>query len=156
MAGCASAFLLESPVWAARVRNLRPWPALASTSFFLLVVDPVLTSWFPLHSRANAIVRLVFPTIEAFAISLTLLILAIGSRSTAYRVLNWRISRHVGKLSYSLYIWQQLFLTPSSATRLVSLLWRLFAIYVVSLSSYLYFERPLVKLRRSFRHGVSV
>jgi peptidoglycan/LPS O-acetylase OafA/YrhL len=156
MAGCASAFLLESPAWNARIRKIPVWPTLAVTSFFLLVADPFFTNHFEFHSRANAIARLIIPTFEAWAIALTLLVMVAGKPGAARRVLNWRVSSHIGKLSYSMYIWQQLFLAPGSVTRLVSLLWRLLAIYLVSFCSFNFFERPFIKLRSRFRPGVSV
>ncbi len=116
----------------------------------------MLSSHFANHSRANAIIRLIFPTFEALAIALTLLVVIAGKPGVAYRVLNWRVCTHVGKLSYSLYIWQQLFLEPNSAARIASLLWRLLAIYAVSSCSFNFLERPFLRLRSKFRHGVSV
>lgn len=156
MAGCAAAFLLESPAWNARIRKIPVWPTLAATSIFLLVVDPILSSHFALHSRANAIIRLIFPTIEALTIALTLLVVVAGKAGMARHVLNWRISSHIGKLSYSLYVWQQLLLPPNSAAGVFSLLWRLLAIYLIAFSSFNFLERPFLKLRSKFRHGVSV
>jgi peptidoglycan/LPS O-acetylase OafA/YrhL len=156
MVGCASAFLLESPAWNARIKKIPVLPTLAATSIFLLVADPFFTNHFGLHSRANAIARLIVPTFEALAIALTLLIVVAGKPGMARSVLNWRVSTHIGKLSYSLYIWQQLFLAPHTATRFFPLLWRLPAIYVVSFCSFNFFERPFIKLRSRFRPGVSV
>jgi peptidoglycan/LPS O-acetylase OafA/YrhL len=156
MAGCASAFLLESPAWRARIKKIPVWPALAATSFFLLVADPFFMNHFGLHSRANAIASLIIPTFEALGIALTLLVVVAGRPGTAFRLLNWRASSHIGKLSYSMYIWQQLFLAPHSVTRLFALLWRLPAIYLVSFCSFNFFERPFIKLRSRFRPGVSV
>jgi peptidoglycan/LPS O-acetylase OafA/YrhL len=156
MVGCTSAFLLESPVWNARIKKIPALSVLAATSFFLLVADPFFTNHFAFHSRANAIARLILPTFEAFAIALTLLVVVAGKPGMAFRALNWRVSSHIGKLSYSMYIWQQLFLAPGSVTRLVSLLWRLLAIYLVSFCSFNFFERPFIKLRSRFRPGVSV
>jgi peptidoglycan/LPS O-acetylase OafA/YrhL len=155
MAGCASAFLIESPVWNARIRKIPVWPALAATSLFLLVADPFLMDHFALHSRANAITRLIVPTFEAIAIALSLLVVVAGKPGMAQRVLNGRVITHFGKLSYSLYIWQQLFMAHS-ATRLAALLWRLPAIYLVSLCSFNFVERPFIRLRSRFRRGVSV
>jgi peptidoglycan/LPS O-acetylase OafA/YrhL len=156
MVGCAAAFLLESPAWNARIRRIPVWPTLIATSFFLLCANPVLTNPFTFRALGGAITRTVFPTFEALAIALTLLVVVAGKPGMARRVLNWRVSGHIGKLSYSIYIWQQLFLAPGSATRLVSLLWRLLAVYLVSFCSFNFFERPFIKLRSRFRHGVSV
>jgi peptidoglycan/LPS O-acetylase OafA/YrhL len=45
---------------------------------------------------------------------------------------------------------------PSAAANIFSLLWRLVAIYSVSFGSFRFIERPLLKLRSRFRHGVAV
>ena len=112
MAGCVSAFLLESPTWNTRIRKIPMWPALAAASFILLVAGPILTFHFTPLARANAIVNLIFPTIEAVTIAITLLVVVAGKPGMARHVLNWRVSSHIGKLSYSLYVWQQLLLPP--------------------------------------------
>lgn len=156
MAGCASAFLLASLAWAGRLRKVPVLPALAVTSFFLFVADPFLQLHFSLHSRANAIFRLVLPPFEAAAIAVTLLVLIAGSIGVAFRVINQPAARHVGRLSYSLYLWQQLFLLEDSATSIFSLLGRLLAVYVVAFCSFNFLERPLLRLRKRFRHGVAV
>ncbi len=93
---------------------------------------------------------------EAVAIALTLLVVVAGKPGLPSKVLNARVPTHIGKLSYSLYIWQQLFLYPGSAASILSLLWRLAAAYLVALCSFRFIERPFLKLRSRFRHGVTV
>jgi peptidoglycan/LPS O-acetylase OafA/YrhL len=53
MAGCASAFLIESSAWRERVRKMPVWLTLVATSSFLLVVNPILNSHPPGHSLAS-------------------------------------------------------------------------------------------------------
>lgn len=156
MAGCAAAFLLESPAWRARIGKIPARLALTASAAFLLIVDPALQNHFRAHSLGSELVRTGFPTLEALAIALTLLVVVAGRPGAAFRALNWRVSSHIGKLSYSIYIWQQFFLAPRSARRLFTLVWRLAAIYVVSYGSYRFFEQPFLKLRSRFRHGVAV
>jgi peptidoglycan/LPS O-acetylase OafA/YrhL len=162
MAGCAAAFLLESPVWRQRIGKLRAWPILAATSFFLLLAQPILTIHFATHPFVRTVTRATFPTIEAAAIALTLLVLAAGRHGVVFTVMNLRAVQHLGILSYSLYIWQQLFLAPSIGTGAIGALWywpallRLLLLYLVAFCSFNFLERPLLKLRSRFRHGVSV
>jgi peptidoglycan/LPS O-acetylase OafA/YrhL len=156
MAGCASAFLLDSPAWCDRIRKIPVLPALGATSTILLIVDPALLNHFPAHSTPFVIAQLFVPTIEAVAIALTLLVVVGGKPGMPFRLLNSRIPTHVGTLSYSLYIWQQLFLVPGAATSTLSLLCRLAATYLVAFCSFNFFERPFIKLRSRFRRGVSV
>ncbi len=73
------------------------------------------------------------------------------SRDWVGRVLNWKPVVFGGVLSYSLYLWQQLFLNR------YSIAWKnafpqnlLFAI-ASALASYLLLERPLLKLRHRLR-----
>jgi peptidoglycan/LPS O-acetylase OafA/YrhL len=156
MAGCASAFLIESPRWRNRIQRIPVWFALCTAGIFLLAVDPALADYFPAHSAASAILGLLLPTLEAVAIATTLLVLVAGNQGAAFRLLNSRILTHIGKLSFSLYIWQQLFLQPSSAPTILQLFLRLLGTYLASFCSFSFFERPLVKLRSKFRHGVAV
>jgi peptidoglycan/LPS O-acetylase OafA/YrhL len=162
MAGCAAAFLLESPVWRQRIGKLRVWPILAVASFFLLLAEPILGIHFATHPFVRTATRTFFPTIEAAAIALTLLVLVAGRRGVVFTVMNLRAAQHIGTLSYSLYIWQQLFLVPRIGTIAIGALWhwpvliRLLLLYLVAFCSFNFLERPLLKLRSRFRHGVSV
>lgn len=156
MAGCASAFLIESSVWRGRVLKMPVCLTLVATSSFLLVLNPILISHLSGHSFTSTAFNLIVPTIEAVAIALTLLVVVAGKQGLVFRTLNCRALVHLGKLSYSLYIWQQLFLLHRAATNIFSLLWRLLAIYLVAFCSFNFFERPFLKLRGKFRHGVSV
>lgn len=156
MAGCAAAFILESQEWKVRIERIPVRPALAATMLFLLVANPILATQLKLHSRQYAIVNLIRPPIEAVAIAVTLLILVAGKRGTAFRWANLPIAKHVGKLSYSLYIWQQLFLVVGHGPNAISLIWRLPVTYLVAFCSFNFLERPFVRLRSRFRHGVNV
>lgn len=156
MAGCAAAFLLDSPKYRARIRKIPVWQTLAASSFFLFFLDPLLANRFPNHSLANGIVRMTFPSLEAWTIALALLVLVAGTPGVVFQAVNARVSRHIGKLSYSIYIWQQLFLAPRSAMHLVSWAWRLPALSLVSYASFHFVERPFIKLRGKFRKGVAV
>jgi len=162
MAGCASAFLLESPVWRQRIVRIRVWPTLAATAFFLLVADPILDYRFAAPSFVRTVIHTIFPTIEAAAIAVTLLVLVAGRQGVIFKVVNLRAAQHVGKLSFSLYIWQQLFLVPSVGTSAPAfmlhsnVLYRWPLLYLAAFCSFNFLERPLIKLRSQFRHGVSV
>lgn len=156
MVGCASAFLLDSAAWRDRIRKIPVWPTLAITSTFLLIVEPILEQHFVPHTTPAVVINLVFPTLQAVAIALSVLAVVGGKPGVPFRLLNSRIPTHIGKLSYSIYIWQQLFLVPGFAPSTLSLLCRLAAVYLVAFCSFNFFERPFVKLRSKFRHGVTV
>lgn len=74
-----------------------------------------------------------------------------------YRALNWNWMRHLGILSYSIYIWQQMF--PGTAMTVfgradawwTNFPWWILAVLVVAHASYYLMERPLLGLRAKFR-----
>lgn len=156
MAGCASAYLLDSRDWAARIRKIPTWPALSAASLYILVANPMLGHLLASKTRLNTIIQLFLPTIETIAIALLLLILITEKHGLAFRTVNQPVARHIGKLSYSLYVWQQLFLPQGAAIGVVFLICRLVAIYFVAFCSFNFLERPFVGLRSRFRHGVTV
>ena len=156
MAGCASAYLIESSRWSNRIRKIPVWFALSVASLVLLFAIPMLNAHLRPHTRPYAVAALVLPTVEAALIAVALLVVIEGTKGIAFKVLNWPALQHIGKLSYGLYLWQQLFLAPYSSGSLVSLLLRLGATYLVALCSFTFFEKPFFGLRRHFRHGVAV
>ncbi len=91
---------------------------------------------------------------QAFGFALLLLQSALFPR--IYFPLNWRIVRQVGVLSYSIYIWQQLFCTDPANYGLPRVWFMSFhgwqwAVLVVALCSYYCLEKPLMALRARFR-----
>ena len=73
-----------------------------------------------------------------------------------YRILNWRWVRRVGVLSFSIYIWQQIFSTKPDRFGLGPVWWMSFPgwlipVLVVGFCSYYGLERPLMKLRSRLR-----
>ncbi len=73
-----------------------------------------------------------------------------------YKVLNYRPLAQIGVLSYSLYIWQQVFCTHPDAFGLNHVWWMTYPHWLVPVIgaacvSYYGLERPLLKLRHRFR-----
>jgi peptidoglycan/LPS O-acetylase OafA/YrhL len=73
------------------------------------------------------------------------------SRDWVGQVLNWKPIAFVGVLSYSLYLWQQLFLNRNSSAWVNGFPQNLAFAVAASVGSYLLLEKPLLKLRRRFR-----
>ncbi|HZT60651.1 MAG TPA: acyltransferase [Pyrinomonadaceae bacterium] len=63
----------------------------------------------------------------------------------AGRILNSRPLVFVGVISYSLYLWQQPFLSPTSSLPLVA---KLILVFAAALGSYYLIEKPALRLRR--------
>ncbi len=84
-------------------------------------------------------------------------------RGAVFRFLNSKTMVNIGVLSYSLYIWQQLFLNPTSPSPLNRLPLNLLLICAVSTFSYRWIEAPFLRLRPRFssylqtpRRGVDI
>ena len=72
-------------------------------------------------------------------------------QGVAGRVLNWRLIAFFGVLSYSLYLWQQLFLNRASTAWTAAFPENLMLAAAAALCSYLLLEKPLMKLRHRLR-----
>jgi len=97
-------------------------------------------------------------TLEAICFSMLILQSVIEPRLWIYRALNWRWVRQIGVLSYSLYVWQQIFwVRPwlgGDVPKTTSIWWVwcwLLPTFAVAFTSYYGLERPLFKLRSRFR-----
>ncbi len=116
MFGCLLAILWRNPRFNQIVQPLvRGWAA-AIAAAFVLVLAP-----FFLDARFRGSYSLVFGlTLNAICLSLILLYVVRVPGSAAGRLLNTAVLRHLGVISYSLYLWQQMF-TGVNSVRLLSL-----------------------------------
>ena len=65
--------------------------------------------------------------------------------------LNWRPAAFIGVLSYSLYVWQQLFLNKNSSSWINAFPENILLAAGAALASYYLIEKPMMGLRRRFR-----
>jgi peptidoglycan/LPS O-acetylase OafA/YrhL len=118
---------------------LRGWVA-ALAAAFVLFLGPVL-----LGARFRGSYGMVFGlTLNALCLSLILLYVVRLPGSPVGRLLNTPVLRHVGVISYSLYLWQQMF-TGVNSVRFFP--WSLPAILACAELSYWCVERPSLRLR---------
>jgi peptidoglycan/LPS O-acetylase OafA/YrhL len=75
----------------------------------------------------------------------------VHSRDAAGRFLNWRPVAFVGVLSYSFYLWQQLFLDRHSSAWFTLFPQNLLLSVAAALASYYLLEKPLLALRHRLR-----
>lgn len=99
-----------------------------------------------------------FPSSEALGFALLMLQSVFVPDWGIYRVLNWRWICQIGILSYSIYIWQQIFCTAPEKFGLGQVWWMSFPgwlvpVLIVSAISYYGLERPILKLRARFGSG---
>src|SRR5262249_52449444 len=78
-----------------------------------------------------------------------LLISQIGSEGQGSSWLTWRPLVAIGQVSYGIYLWQQLFLGPSAHAlgRLRAFPNGLPATFMVAVASYLFLEKPFLRLK---------
>lgn len=72
------------------------------------------------------------------------------------RILNWETVRKLGILSYSLYLWQQLFLNRNAHSIFQAFPVNMICTFAIAMASYIWMERPLLDLRKRFRHDKAV
>jgi peptidoglycan/LPS O-acetylase OafA/YrhL len=97
------------------------------------------------------------PTLQAVGLAVLIMLSIASPRTAVFRVLNVAPVRCLGVLSYSLYIWQGLFCTRASAFGVAPKSYLTFPFWILAalaaaVASYYGFERPLLGLRRKFRH----
>ena len=66
------------------------------------------------------------------------------------QLLNHRVVVHVGVISYSLYLWQQLFLTPKNTTLSGMFPWNIACAFLAAELSYHFIEQPFLRWRHKF------
>jgi len=67
-----------------------------------------------------------------------------------YKLLNLRFMEYIGKLSYSLYLWQQLFIAEKPVYIVQRLPYNVFYVFGAALESYYLVERPFLNLRSKY------
>ena len=151
--GCISAILfahrremIEQPL------KQYPWAAMAAG--VALIVIPHYSSALSQKPALAALADTVGPTLQALGFSILLLQSVLAPNWFCYRALNWDWVRRIGVLSYSIYIWQQLFWGSPQFLGLNRFWWMglwIIPLFAVTMASYYGLERPLIKLRSRYR-----
>jgi len=109
----------------------------------------ILTPWFPATSPARTLFMLFVlkPVVHISAAGLVLHVI-----QTPYRILNWGPVAWLGRISYSLYLWQELFCSNAELHEGYVLI--LPALACACLSYYLV-ERPMLRLREKWKRAAA-
>ena len=120
----------------------------------------LLAVWFIYNARQNqrfGLALLPFgPALAAALIGLVIIINMEPADNVLYKILNQRAVVTMGKLSYSLYVWQQFFLVPGYDF-VSKIYWNVFPVnlllaVVASALSYFFFEKYFFKIKDRFRN----
>lgn len=147
MFGCLIALLWQSDLFE---RTRRIWASdwcFAGNVFFLGCLDPLLDLRF--QGRYGLTVGM---TLEGVSICLVTLYLVTRPGTAPGRLLNTPALRHIGVISYSLYLWQNIL----TSENLGFFPYNLAAILVCAELSYWGVERPALRLRDRLRESRTV
>jgi peptidoglycan/LPS O-acetylase OafA/YrhL len=150
--GCAAAILFSRRRELVR-DHLEHWLKETSIVAALLIALPAILSKL---QGARFIVYPLGPTAQACGFAALLLQSIFFPNLGIYRVLNWRWVSFFGVLSYSIYIWQEIFCSSPESFGLPPVWWMSFPgwvvpVFGVAFLSYYCLERPLLKLRAKLR-----
>lgn len=139
MFGCVIALLWNDERFLRLVQPLLRGSIAAAAALYVLVVDPLL------QVRFHGAYQLPFGlTIDACCISILLVYAVRFPAGVLGRFLNTAWLRHIGVISYSLYLWQQMFTRENSVSYFPL---NLLAILACAEASYWLIERPSFRLR---------
>jgi peptidoglycan/LPS O-acetylase OafA/YrhL len=150
--GCGCAILLAGNFQSVRAALARFPIALPVFALSLIALPDI----FEMLHLPGRLIKMAGPTLQAVGFAVLLLQSVCYSRMKVYRWLNWTAIRHLGVLSYSIYIWQQIFFTNASEFGWQNAWWLTFPICIlaavaVAHISYYGLERPFLALRARFR-----
>ncbi len=146
MLGCLAALWEGRPFFEKILLKGSSWIWPTAAALFLLVGSPWLSTLF----RGSYTMAVGW---SLNAISITFVVLWILRHPTCVvgRLLDSRVLRHVGILSYSLYLWQQLVLSPTNRTWTGVFPMNFIACFVFAQISYWVIEQPFLRLRARLR-----
>jgi len=138
MTGCLLALLIDAGYGEKlRVRLTHRVVPLVSILFLLAVDSRAQARWRGMYELTIGI------SLENAAIAALLIFVVFRHESLPGRFLNMRWISHLGMISYSLYLWQQLFTGPYTRAFPLGLLWT----FICAEASYFLIEKPSFRIR---------
>lgn len=146
LTGCLGALMEKKQFFSVRIIPvLKNKIFIWLVSLFLFVVATILNDRY----RGSYYMTVGLP-FNNFCI-LFLLYWSIYVPSKWAKFLNYRIIAQIGVLSYSLYVWQQLFLTSRTKFVVNQFPLNLLLVLVVAFVSYHFIEKPILKLKHRYK-----
>lgn len=146
MYGCVTAILLARPAFRAGVTGFLErggrWFALGA-----LAASLILTQVVPYYLNSVGL------SLEGLCIALLLIWFVCRPEGGMGRVLNTPVMVHVGLISFSLYLWQQLFINEKTVPILRHVPMCLICSFMIAEFSYWFVERPFLRARERWTKG---
>jgi peptidoglycan/LPS O-acetylase OafA/YrhL len=132
LAGCLLALLLREPEFRARIEKSSAVLALPALCVLIYCVGRF---------------TLLPPLVESVSIAVLLAASVLHPHSTFVKPLNWRWLSTLGVVSYSVYVWQELFMLIAGDQPILRRVLTLTVVFpFIALCSYRYLERPLTRV----------
>ncbi len=145
MMGALAALLYGRPDFERIVGRLFTWNLPLAGGCFLLFFNPFL------EENARGAYMLPVGFLLQNCIIVLIMLWGIQNSDRGFgRVLNSRFAVHVGLISYSLYLWQQMFLTTQNKTFTGIFPLNILATFAVAECSYWFVERTFLAMRKRF------
>jgi peptidoglycan/LPS O-acetylase OafA/YrhL len=146
MFGCFVALLFDNARFHLFLEKLDALKAPIVCALFLFLGSPTIELWL-----GGTYVKTVGYTLQGISICVVMLYLIRHPDSFSGKLFNTRIAIHIGTLSYSLYLWQELFFGPRDFQLRSVAMSFLFAFLAAEISFNL-IEKPMLRLKRRFEH----
>jgi peptidoglycan/LPS O-acetylase OafA/YrhL len=142
MVGCLLALTWEDSI-VKKIMN-GPWSKLLLniSLFFLLIVSPLLYQKF-----AGSYLMTIGYSLESVCIVWSIAWFILFPESKVGVILNSPVVMRIGVLSYSLYIWQQLFLTHNNYSYVTEFPLNVIMVYLMAEISYRFIEKPFLNFK---------
>jgi peptidoglycan/LPS O-acetylase OafA/YrhL len=138
MFGCLLALLWENDRFTRLQRTWMGGWGMTGAVLFLFVINPLLQFHF-----GGGYTLLIGMTLEGVSICVITLYVVKRPETVPGRILNTPVVRHIGVISYSLYLWQSIIIVEAGQF----FPWTLVAILACAEFSYWVIERPSLRLR---------
>jgi peptidoglycan/LPS O-acetylase OafA/YrhL len=144
MFGCLAALLFEDSRFQEGMKKAYRWKLPLICAVFLVIISPLIE----IKGHETYLIVVAF-SLQGGAITLIMMYLIDHCDGVVGKVFNSRVVMHVGVLSYSLYLWQELFLGAHAYSVGRRVLGLICAVLLAETSFY-FVEQPMLRVRRRF------
>jgi peptidoglycan/LPS O-acetylase OafA/YrhL len=145
MFGCVLALFDDNAILNGLLDRLARWYAMIAICVFLFVIDPILAARY----RGSYALPIGF-SLEGASIAAIVATLIRYPQSRAGSFFNLRPVVWFGLISYSVYLWQQIFLTRQNRTFSGRFPINVLLTIIVAAASYYWIEQPVLRMRSRF------